>query len=68
MTSTNPDYLKKQFDSQSQSSLKGSLNPELWRLKKDGEMNYDKKGIKRSSPNIIIGAYNRDFQRKNDMK
>lgn len=31
-------------------------------------MNYDMKGIKRSSPNIIIGAYNRDFQRKNDMK
>jgi hypothetical protein len=31
-------------------------------------MNYDMKGIKGKSPNIIIGAYNRDFQRKEDMK
>ena len=40
----------------------------MWRLKKDGEMNYDKKGLRTSAPNIVIGAYNRDFQRNNDTK
>ena len=68
MQSTDPAYLKNQFDSQSMGSLHKSMKDPEWRLKNEGDMNYDMKGIKGSSPNIIIGAYNRDFQRKNDMK
>jgi hypothetical protein len=61
MQSTDPAYLKNQFDSQSMGSLHKSMKDPEWRLKNEGDMNYDMKGIKGSSPNIIIGAYNRDF-------
>lgn len=58
--------LKKKLEEQSTGKLTQSGKDSLWRLKKDGEMNYDRKGLKESRPNIIVNSYNRDFQRKND--
>lgn len=31
-------------------------------------MNYDRKGLHTSQPNIVIGAYNRQYQREMDTK
>ena len=65
MKSTDPEFLKRRLEESTVGrSSQGSR--EMWRLKKDGEMNYDRKGLQNSRPDIVVGAYNRDFQRKND--
>lgn len=68
LNNTDPETLKQKYGALDKNSTNQSLASDMWRLKKDGEMNYDKKGLRTSAPNIVIGAYNRDFQRNNDTK
>lgn len=61
MTSTDPDFLRRKFDESSAGRTSQNRTNDIWRLKKDGEMNYDRKGLSNARPDIVVNSYNRDF-------
>ena len=75
LNETSPDYLKTKFEDNG-GSQRGTVRQEgesmediEWRMRNQGEMNYDLLSKdKKSQPNIIRDSYNRNFWRKEDEK
>lgn len=75
LNETSPDYLKSKFEANG-GSQRGTVKQQEesiedieWRMRNQGDMNYDLLAKdKTSQPNIIRDSYNRNFWRKEDEK